>query len=101
MSAIGVVGVGSSLKGTDSVAIQPGLDRSIGAKVVLKALKVARGKLSRGCNPLRGEIGKCRVVRLAIVHKDAVLSTDAKVLICAESRVGHRDERDMGVSKCL
>jgi len=78
---LGGVGVGDTglagETGDDSV-VQPCLYAAVWAKVVLEALpRVCRKGLGRG-NSLRGEVGKCRIVRLAVIL-GAGLVTGAQV----------------------
>lgn len=76
-------------------AVQPGLDGTVRADVVLYTLPRACRKVDGGSNALRREIRKSSVIVLTIPHQDLRHSAKAEVLICSLSRVWHDDEGDV------
>lgn len=52
----------------NNLAVEPSFKSAIGTQVVFKTFPSAGGKSSRRGDALRGEVGKSRVVRLAVVH---------------------------------
>jgi hypothetical protein len=95
--------VGVVLRGqpSDGFPVQPRLNGPIRTQVVLKTLPAARGKSLGGRNAVGRQVGKRRIVGLAVVHEDLGLAADAKVLLGALCGVGHGDERDVRVSQGL
>lgn len=79
----------------DGIAIQPRLDRAVGANVVLETLPATRGKGLGGGDALRGEIGQRGVVGFAVVHEDGRLAADAEVFVCSLGGVELGDEGDV------
>ena len=85
----------------DSSPVEPGLDGSVRADVVLEAAPSVGGDGDGGRDALGREVWESGVVGLAVVHHDLGLSADTQVLVGALSRVGVRDESDVGVGECL
>jgi hypothetical protein len=75
--------------------IQPGLDDSAGAEMVLETLPAAGGEGFRGGDALGGEVGEGRVVGFPVVHEDLGLAADAEVVARGLGGVGHGDEGDV------
>lgn len=69
--------------------------------MVLEAAPGVGGDGDGGRDALRREVWESGVVGLAVVHHDLGLSADTQVLVGALSRVGVRDECDVGVGECL
>jgi hypothetical protein len=85
----------------DSSPVEPGLDASVRADVVLEAAPGVGGDGDGGRDALGREVWKSGVVGLAVVHHDLGLSADTQVLVGALGGVGVGDESDVGVGECL
>jgi hypothetical protein len=101
LSGVGIINTGLDGKSVDGVSVQPSLNGTVGSYVVLEALPTAGGKGGRGSNALRGEVGKRRVVSLAVVHQDLALASNTQVFLSTLGRVGHGDEGDVSVGEGL
>lgn len=88
-----VRGSGPREQAADGVAVEPRLDLAVGAEMVLEALERARSERRGSGHAVGGQVGQRRVVRLAVVHDDAVLAPDAQVF--PGSAVGHGNEGDV------
>ena len=85
----------------DSSAVEPGLDASVRADVVLEAAPGVGGDGDGGGDALGREVWESGVVGFTVVHHDLGLSADTQVLVGALSRVGVSYESDVGVGECL
>lgn len=63
--------------------------------MVFKALPGVCSKGLGGRSTLWGEVGESSIVRLAVIHQNFVLATNAEVLALTLGRIGHGNERDM------
>ena len=98
---IGVAHTGLRRQPRDSSAIEPGLDASVRADVVLEAAPGVGGDGDGGGDALGREVWESGVVGFTVVHHDLGLSADTQVLVGALGGVGVRDESDVGVGECL
>lgn len=89
---IGIRGRRSHRQPRDGIAIQPRLNRAVGANVVLETLPASRGEGFGGGDPLGGEVGQGGVVGFAVVHEDGGLAADAEVFVCSLGGVELGDE---------
>ena len=85
----------------DSSPVEPGLDASVRADVVLEAAPSVGGDGDGGRDALGREVWESGVVGFTVVHHDLGLSADTQVLVGALGGVGVRDESDVGVGECL
>ena len=69
--------------------------------MVLKALPCVGLEVLGSGDALRGEIWKRRIIRLAVVHEDLALASNAEMLLRTLGGIGHGDERHVGVSESL
>ena len=85
----------------DSSAVEPGLDASVRADVVLEAAPSVGGDGDGGRDALGREVWESGVVGFTVVHHDLGLSADTQVLVGALGGVGVSDESDVGVGERL